>query len=188
MVANDLNNTFSAGGEYELQCAIKLYGQPLLRYCHNILCDYFEAQDAVQMTFIKAYNKRKSFKSGTSLSSWLYRIAYTTCIDLLRKKKFLFFIPHGRTESMSSIQQKNKDLSFISDDLKEALLTLTPEERALVFNRVIDEKSYAELEEIYHVSNSTLRKRYERAKKKLSKTLQETNSYYQRLEGSKNEI
>ena len=30
MVANDLNNTFSAGGEYELQCAIKLYGQPLL--------------------------------------------------------------------------------------------------------------------------------------------------------------
>ncbi len=40
---------------------------------------------------------------------------------------------------MSSIQQK-QDLSFISDDLKEALLTLTPEERALVFSRVIDEK------------------------------------------------
>ena len=108
MVANDLNNTFSAGGEYELQCAIKLYGQPLLRYCHNILCDYFEAQDAVQMTFIKAYNKRKSFKSGTSLSSWLYRIAYTTCIDLMRRKKLLFFMPHTKTESMSSIQQKTK--------------------------------------------------------------------------------
>ena len=94
MKASDLNNTFATGGEYELRCAIELYGQPLLRYCHNILCDYFEAQDVVQMTFIKAYEKRKSFKSGTSLSAWLYRIAYTTCIDSLRKKKLLFFLSH----------------------------------------------------------------------------------------------
>ena len=188
MGASDLNNTFATGGEYELQCAIEIYGQPLLKYCHNILCDYFEAQDVVQMTFIKAYNKRKSFKRGTSLQAWLYRIAYTTCIDSLRKKKLLFFMPHMNMELMSFRQQKTKDSSFISGNLKETLLKLSPAERALVFSRVIEEKSYAELEEIYHVSSSTLRKRYERAKKKLSKALQETNLYYERLEGSKNEI
>lgn len=88
---NELNNTFATGGEYELRCAVQLYGQPMLRYCHNILCDYFEAQDAVQMTFIKAYNKRNSFKNGTSLSAWLYRIAYTTCIDLLKRKNCCYF-------------------------------------------------------------------------------------------------
>lgn len=186
MEAGDLDNTFATGGEYELRCAMELYGQPLLRYCHNILCDYFEAQDVVQITFIKAYNKRNSFKTGTSLSAWLYRIAYTTCIDWLRKKKLLFFLPFVNVQSF--IEQKGENSSFIRDDLKEALLTLSPGERALVFNRVIDEKSYAELEEIYHVSSSTLRKRYERAKKKLSKALQKTNSYYERLEGSKNEI
>ena len=185
MEPRDLNNTFATGGEHELRCAMELYGQPLLRYCHNILCDYFEAQDVVQVTFIKAYNKRKSFKGGTSLSAWLYRIAYTTCIDLLRKKKLLFFLPYINVKSF--IEQKSEDSSFMRD-LKEALLTLSPEERALVFSRVIDEKSYAELEEIYHVSSPTLRKRYERAKRKLSKALQETNSYYERWEGSKNEI
>ncbi len=186
MKAEELNDTFATGGEYELRCAMKLYGQPLLGYCHNILCDYFEAQDAVQMTFIKAYNKRKSFKSGTSLSAWLYRIAYTTCIDLLRKKKLLSFLPYINAKSF--IKEESEESSFIGDDLKEALLTLSTEERALVFSRVIDEKSYAELEEIYRVSSSALRKRYERAKRKLSKALQETNSYYERLEGSKNEI
>ena len=118
----------------------------------------------------------------------LYRIAYTTCIDSLRKKKLLFFMPHMNMELMSFRQQKTKDSSFISGNLKETLLKLSPAERALVFQRVIEEKSYAELEEIYHVSSSTLRKRYERAKKKLSKALQETNLYYERLEGSKNEI
>ena len=186
MELNELNNTFATGGEYELRCAIELYGQPLLRYCHNILCDYSEAQDAVQMTFIKAYNKRNSFKNRTSLSAWLYRIAYTTCIDLLRKKKLLIFLPHIKIKSLT--EQENENTNFIKDDLKEALLKLSPEERALVFSRVIDKKSYKELEEIYHLSNSALRKRYERAKKKLSKALQETNSYYERLGGNKNEI
>lgn len=184
MEVSDLNNTFATGGEHELRYAINLYGQPLLRYCHNILCDYFEAQDVVQMTFIKAYNKRKSFKSGTSLSAWLYRIAYTTCIDSLRKKKLLFFMPYVNTDSMSIGKSENENPGFMSSDLKEALLTISPKERALVFNRVIDEKSYAELEEIYHVSSSTLRKRYERAKKKLSKALQKNNSYYAGLEES----
>lgn len=173
---NDLNHSFATGGEYELHCAIELYGQPLLRYCHNILCDYFEAQDAVQITFIKAYKKRKKFQRGTSLSAWLYRIAYNTCIDSLRKKKLLFFIPQ---------KQINSESNLISDDLKSALSALSPEERALVFSRVIDEKSYAELEVIYQVSATTLRKRYERAKIKLSKLLKETNPYYLRLEEKK---
>lgn len=176
MKENNLDNAFTTGGEYELRCAIELYGQALLRYCHNILCDYFDAQDVVQITFIKAYNNRKSFQSGTSLSAWLYRIAYTSCIDSLRKKKILFFIPKIQTSS---------DSSFINHDLKAALLKLSPEDRALVFSRVIDEKSYADLEAIYHVSAATLRKRYERAKTKLSKLLIETNSYYSRLEETK---
>ncbi len=178
MGENELEYSFAIGGEDELSHAIELYGQVLLRYCHNILCDYFEAQDAVQITFIKAYRRRKSFKTGTSLSAWLYRIAYNTCIDLLRKKKLLFFIPKNFIPKNKS----DNNPSHIGEDLKTALLTLSPEERSLVFGRIIDEKTYAELEDIYQVSAATLRKRYERAKKKLSKQLQETNSYYKRLE------
>ena len=186
MEPNELNNTFATGGEYELRCAVRLYGQPLLRYCHNVLCDYFEAQDAVQITFIKAYNKRNSFKNGTSFSAWLYRIAYTTCIDLLKKKKLLLFLPHTKIKSF--VDNEDENIEFIRYDLKKALLKLSPEERALVFSRVIDQKGYKELEEIYRISSSTLRKRYERARKKLAKALQETDSYYKRLGGNKNEI
>jgi len=176
MEENDLDFTFSTGGEHELSQVIEIYGQPLLRYCHNILCDYFEAQDVVQTTFIKAYDRRKSFQAGTSLSAWLYRIAYNTCIDSLRKKKLLFFMPH---------REKKEASNFIGEDLKRALLSLRPEERALVFGRVIDEKTYEELERIYQIPSATLRKRYERAKKKLSKNLKEMNSYYRGLEETK---
>ncbi|WP_053956429.1 RNA polymerase sigma factor [Inediibacterium massiliense] len=178
MEKSNLDDTFDTGGEDELRCAIELYGYSILKYCHNILCDYFEAQDVVQITFIKAYKKRKSFKRGTSLSAWLYRIAYTTCMDFLRKKKLLFFMPQYKTNKNELYIEDD----FIRDDLKAALLTLSPKDRALVFSRIIDQKSYKDLEDIYNTSSDTLRKRYERAKKKVAKVLKETNPYYKELE------
>jgi RNA polymerase sigma-70 factor (ECF subfamily) len=174
---SELSSSFPGGGEEELQEAIRLYGQKILRYCHNILCDYYEAQDAAQMTFIKAYEKRRSFTGGTSLSSWLYRIAYTTCVDITRRKKFLLF-------GLIYDKREENRPDFIREDLKAALLTLSPKDRALIFSRVIDERDYAELESVYHASASALRKRYERARKKLARRLNGGGACFTRLEES----
>lgn len=162
MTHEQLNDSFSTGGEIELNEAITLYGKGLTRYCHNILCDYHEAEDVVQMTFVKAYQKRHLFKSGTSLSAWLYRIAYHLCMDLIRKRKLLFFLP------------KQENDQHMSEEVKEALEKLSTIERALIFNRIIEERDYKELELIYNIPATTLRKRYERARKKLSLQLLET--------------
>lgn len=169
-----LNHTFTNGCEEELNIAINLYGQDILRYCHNILCDYHEAEDVVQVTFIKAYDKRKSFKAETSLAAWLYRIAYTTSMDYIRKKKIqqIFFNKEIRREAVINNE------SYISDELKDALLKISPRDRALIFSRVLDEKDYTELEVIYNASSQTLRKRYERAKKKLAQELRDNNFNY----------
>lgn len=168
-----LNNTFAKGGEEELNEAIRIYGQRLLKYCHNILCDYYDAEEVVQITFLKAYEKRKNFKEGSSLSSWLYRIAYTTCIDYIRKKKFQMIFNKDIKERWHINQEK-----YMSDELREALMKISPRERALIFSRVLDEKDYSELEVIYKASAQTLRKRYERAKKKLANILRESNITY----------
>lgn len=165
-----LNNTFASGGEDELNEAISIYGQGLMRYCHNILCDYYEAEDVVQITFMKAYDKRKNFKEGTSLSAWLYRIAYTTSIDYIRKKKIQMIL--GKDIKNKEYKSNEK---YISDELRIALMKISPRERALLFSRVLDEKEYSELEVIYNTSSQTLRKRYERAKKKLANILRERN-------------
>ena len=98
-----LDQTFADGGEAELGLAIEFYGQPLLRYCHNILCDYHEAQDAVQVTFLKAYENRTKYRNGTSLSAWLYRIAYHTCIDTIRRKKLAGLLRKDNRQEESSI-------------------------------------------------------------------------------------
>lgn len=157
-----LSALFPTGCEECLTYAVALYGQPLLRYCHHILCDYHEAQDAVQMTFIKAWERRTQF-SGGSLKAWLFRLGYTASIDLMRRKKRWFTAPP--TEST----QGNSD--YISGELRAALFTLSPEERALVFGRVMEGLSYDELSERHGTAAATLRKRYERARKKLAAAL-----------------
>lgn len=173
MEETTLDNDLNEISEIELNKAVELYGHQLLRYCQNILCDYADAQDAVQETFIKAYYKRRQFRKNISLQAWLYRIAYTTCIDILRYKKLKSFIPHRRQESAA----ENKT-EYMSDEMKAALMALSAKDRALVFSRVIDEKSYGELELIYNASSAALRKRYERAKKKLADILKENRTEY----------
>ena len=161
MDAHTLEARFAAGSEQALADAIALYGQPLLRYCHHILCDYHEAQDAVQTTFIKAYDHHKRFRPGTSLSAWLYRLAYTTCVDLLRRRKRQLLTPPPVAS----------DPDYIGEDLRRALATLSPEQRALVYSRVIEQRSFDALAVIYGKPAATLRKRYERARKKLAQAL-----------------
>lgn len=149
------------------------YGPPLLRYCHHILGDYHAAQDGVQETFLKAWERRDKFTPGTNASAWLYRIAYTTCVDELRRRKRLLFLP---------APEPVRDPDYLGPALRGALDRLTTQERALVYSRVMEERDYKELEQIYNVPAATLRKRYERAKRKLADALTEGRTALQKEE------
>ncbi len=151
--------------EADLEQAVNTYGHSLLRYCQHILCDYHEAQDAVQTAFLKAWEGREKFQSGTNLSAWLYRLCYTTCMDILRRRKRLLPEPE--------LARRETSQSDISPELRWALEQLSAQERALVFQRVMEGRSYRELAEVYRVPAATLRKRYERARDKLAQLLSE---------------
>ena len=83
----ELSRAFPIGDGACLEAVIGRYGQALLRYCHHILCDYHEAQDAVQDALLRAWSRRNLFRAGTNLEAWLYKLAYHACIDLLRQRR-----------------------------------------------------------------------------------------------------
>ena len=126
--------------EQDLEKLVRTYTPALLRYCTGILGSEHDAQDAVQQTFIKAWQRRHTLREGeNNIRAWLYRIAYRTALDILRA----------------------------------ALNALSPLDRALMLERVLDGMDYAALARIHGLPAPYLRTRYSRAKAKLAAILKE---------------
>lgn len=149
---------------------VKEYSLSLYWQIRRMVPSHADADDILQITFLKAWNSIENFRGDAKLSTWLYKIAINeslTWLEQKRKQKNLTV----DDESQALINLIEADPDFDGDalslELRKAIATL-PEKQRLVFNmRYFDEMKYEEMSRILGTSVGALKASYHLAVKKI---------------------
>ena len=76
-----------AAGSAELELALEEHRRELTAYAYRMLASAFEAEDAVQEAFLRAWRSYEGFEGRSALRSWLYRITTNVCRDMLQGRE-----------------------------------------------------------------------------------------------------
>ncbi len=143
-----------------------------------------DTYDLLQDVFAKAYRSIKKFKGKSSFYTWLHRIAVNTVINHLKKAKrrraFSFDEDLVGTHYESTIDQssdtnprKVADLKLLQEKLRDALMTLSAQHRAVVTMFDMQGLPHAKISKILGISEGTVRSRLFYAHRNLQSQLEE---------------
>lgn len=143
------------------------YKEKLYRLLIRMLQVHEDADDALQTTFIRLWEKHGSFKGDSKLYTWLYRVASNEALMLLRKRRQQ---PMDTIEDMP-LESHGTELQAFGEAatrlLHESLDTLPPRQRAVFCLRYFEEIPYQDMAAILEVSEGSLKASYHHAVKKI---------------------
>jgi RNA polymerase sigma-70 factor (ECF subfamily) len=165
---------------------VRGYQDRLYNTVYRLVDNADDAQDVVQDAFLNAYQSLDSFKGDSRFFTWLYRIAINAAISLKRKRKVALSI-HGRGDHPEVRHEPLDDSEFSrpghalerADEerrIQAALNKLSPEHRAVLVLKDMEDQKYEAMAKILQVPIGTVRSRLHRARMELRSLLQRDES------------
>ncbi|MGZ5313636.1 MAG: RNA polymerase sigma factor, partial [Solirubrobacterales bacterium] len=84
---NQLVGAIRGGDADAFEILYDRYWRKLFSLCLQMLCDHGEAEDALQQTFLDAYNSIRASDAELALGPWLYKIARNECLSRIRGRR-----------------------------------------------------------------------------------------------------
>lgn len=177
----------STGDEEALAELVRRYQHSIYRFLTRYLEVGEDAEQATLNVFVKAWRNAATFQFRASVSTWLFRIAINIAQDMhkrRRKQPSQHPWPHDYLLSGDAIGNAQEEALRLlesqdrSIELRRALGMLKEDDRLVLVLYYLEERSYEEIQAMTALSNTVLKMRLTRARKRLRQaldTLQRSN-------------
>lgn len=152
--------------------------QSNLRYSMRQLSDWNEAlaDDLVQEAFIQAFKQLHRFRKQAKFSSWLYRIAYNTFLQHVRKKQLstepIEDQPLTAKETLIDSSANEDNQSALHQKVARLLATFQPERRSVLHLFLHRQHTQQEISDIMVIPLGTVKTHINRGRQSLQQGLQ----------------
>lgn len=151
---------------------VRSHYEGVVRVVYRLCGDAALAEDAAQETFIKAWLNLSSFRAGTSLRSWLYRIGVNSALDALRRERAK---PDEMEAARLADSADGPETRLLQKErgaaVQRAILSLTEANRAILVLREFGGLSYAEIAATLDIPTGTVMSRLNYARTRLREIL-----------------
>jgi RNA polymerase sigma-70 factor (ECF subfamily) len=142
----------------------------------KIVKSHEDAEEVAQDSFLKAYEKLDSFKGNSKFSTWLYTIVYRNAITKIRKKKVATsdiddYVMDNYSEGHEFPQLEAIKNGEQQKYVREAIDRLPEKDALLITLFYMNESSVEEIEQITNLTQSNIKVKLFRARKKLNTEL-----------------
>lgn len=152
---------------------VKRHQKGLLRLSMRFVKDLDIAQDVVQESFIKAYEKLSSFEGRASFKSWLYQITVNTARNKLRENRYDYTDIEDIQLSVSATAEKKLVHKAVGEILNAEVEKLPFKQKTALVLRVYEDLSFAEIAQIMECPYDTAKANYRHALLKLKEIFED---------------
>jgi RNA polymerase sigma-70 factor (ECF subfamily) len=125
-----------------------------------------DADDLTQQVFLQAFRKLDQFRGGSSLQTWLYRLAANEALQHLRREKLRRTQPLEMDPRAQALDD-SIDASDRIEVVQSALARLDPELRLVLALKEEQQLSYRQIAETLNIPEGTVGSRLNRARQEL---------------------
>ena len=154
---------------------VERHRRAVYQLCYRFVGNHEDARDLSQDVFLRAYRGLASFRGGSALSTWLYRIGVNLCLNQVSRKT----LPSEAIDAQQHIDTRSESASdrVLREErglhVRRAIALLPPKQRATLILRMYHELSHEEIAAVLGSSVGAVKANFFHALANLKKRLGE---------------
>ena len=156
LTEEEIIESVKKGNHGDFALLVDLYKDRAFTLLKKMLKNEMDAEEALQDSFLKAFNSLSGFRSEAKFSTWFYRIVYNTALTILTNKKRKIQMEMSSVDDHFDLGEDDNEIYAKSEDSNTYLLSVVdklPVRNALVIILYyIDNLSLSEISNVLSIS------------------------------------